>query len=325
MRALIVGAGAVGQVYGAALQRAGVEVCFYVKEKYADEARAGYTMYALNHGARRERFEGFGVRTTVAEVAGESWDQLWLATSATAIQGDWVEALVAATGDATIVCLQPGPESRARMEPMGGARLVMGLIAMVSYQAPLPREARFTEPGVAYWFPPGPSPFSGPEARVAPIVDALVRGGCPAKRGEDVAKGSVFAAALLQVHVAALDSVGWSWTRVAQGDTLALAAKALREAAVVGAKLTGARVPFWLGLVGPTLSKIVMAGARWYVPIDLPTYFAYHFTKVGDQTRANLDYWIKAGAEAGLETGALRALRGRMAPVAVFDEGADVG
>lgn len=325
MRALIVGAGAVGQVYGQALQRGGVDVSFYVKPKHAEEARAGFTMYPLNGGPTSIRFEGFGVFTTPEEVAAQPWDQLWLATSATAIQGDWVEALVAATGDATVVCLQPGPESIARLGPVVGDRMVMGIIPMISYQAPLPREARFTTPGVAFWYFPSATPLAGPEARVAPIVDALVRGGCPARRSPPLDGASVFGAALLQVHVAALDSVGWSWTRVKAGDTLALAAKAWREGAAVGAHVTGGKVPWWAGLIGPLVSKIAMAGARWYIPLDVPTYFAYHFTKVGDQTRANLDFWIRSGREAGLPVAALTALRGRMAPEATFDPAADLG
>lgn len=325
MRALIVGAGAVGQVYGLALQRAGVDVSFYVKPAYVEEARAGYTLYALNGGPTTIRFEGFGVLSTPEEVAAAPWDQLWLATSATAIQGAWVEALVAATGDATVVCLQPGPESVARLKPVVGERMVMGIIAMVSYQAPLPRETRFTVPGVAFWFPPTGSPFAGPDARVAPVVDALVRGGCPARRSPPLAATSVFGAALLQVHVAALDAVGWSWTRVTQGDTLALAARAWREAAAVGALVTGGKVPFWAALVGPLASKIAMAGARRLIPLDLPTYFAYHFTKVGDQTRANLDYWISRGDDGGLPVSSLKELRSRMATVATFDPTVDLG
>ena len=47
-RVLLVGAGAVGQVYGKYLQAAGCEISFLVKEKYADEARRGFTLY--DHG-----------------------------------------------------------------------------------------------------------------------------------------------------------------------------------------------------------------------------------------------------------------------------------
>ncbi len=319
MKALIVGAGAVGQVYGQALQRAGVDVSFYVKPKHVDEAKQGFRMYPLNGKREPFRFEGFGVVTTPEEVRAQKWDQLWLAVSATAIMADWLPALIEATGDATVVCLQPGPESKARIGPLAGDRLVYGIIAMIAYQAPLPGEARFTEPGIAYWYPPGGSPFSGPDARCKPIVEALAKGGCPASQQVSLDANASFGGALLQVHVAALDSAGWSWTAVKRDDTLPLAKRAWREAAVIAANLLGTKPPWWTDLVGPFGAKLAMVAAPLLIPIDVQTYFGYHFTKVGDQTRANLDHWIVTGQKAGLPVGALSELRGRMRPVAAFD------
>lgn len=319
MKVLIVGAGAVGQVYGQALQRAGVDVSFYVKPKHADEAKAGYRMYPLNGKREPIRFEGFGVVTTPEEVRAQQWDQLWLAVSATAIMADWLPELIAATGDATVVCLQPGAESKARIAPLAGDRLVYGIIAMIAYQAPLPGESRFTEHGVAFWFPPGGSPFAGPDARVKPIVDALTGGGCPAAQKADLDRDASFGGALLQVHVAALDSAGWSWTAVKKDDTLPLAKRAWREAAAIAAHHLGTKPPWWTGLVGPMVSRLAMFAAPLLIPIDVPTYFGYHFTKVGDQTRANLDHWIATGRAASLPVEALAELRGRMRPVASFD------
>ena len=48
MKVLIIGAGAVGQVYGRHLALGGAEVSFYVKDKYADYARKGFTFYTLS-------------------------------------------------------------------------------------------------------------------------------------------------------------------------------------------------------------------------------------------------------------------------------------
>ena len=48
MNVLIVGAGAVGQVYGRHLALGGAHVHYFVREKYADECRRGFTFYPLN-------------------------------------------------------------------------------------------------------------------------------------------------------------------------------------------------------------------------------------------------------------------------------------
>ncbi|HEU4731437.1 MAG TPA: hypothetical protein VFT22_26265 [Kofleriaceae bacterium] len=59
-------------------------------------------------------------------------------------------------------------------------RIIDGMIGFLAYHAPLPGETRFAEPGVAYWFPPAPSPFSG--ERAGALIAALRRGKLPARR-----------------------------------------------------------------------------------------------------------------------------------------------
>lgn len=326
MRILIVGAGAVGQVYGQALQRGGAEVSFFVKPKYADEARAGFRMYQVWRGRHEaRRFEGFGVVTEVAEVAARPWDQVWFAVAGPAIEGTWVEELVAAAPGATIVSLQPGAEAKARMRPVAGDRLVMGVIAFIAWQAPLPGEARFTEPGVAFWYPPGPSPFSGPRERVAPVVETLRAGGCPARAVPEMESATVFGTALLQIHVAALDAVRWSWPRARSSDVLPLAKRAWREAVAIGARTSGERAPLWAPFIGPWGVRFVMGLAPRILPMDVPTYFGYHFTKVGEQTRKHLDLHIREGTRLGLPVTALTELRTRMGDQATFDPAETLG
>ena len=86
LRILLIGAGAVGQVYGRHLQLGGAEVAFYVKPKYADEARAGYRMYPLNQGRDVPAvvWKDFGVRTDLPATLAQGWDQVWLCVSTTA-------------------------------------------------------------------------------------------------------------------------------------------------------------------------------------------------------------------------------------------------
>lgn len=306
MRVLVVGAGAVGQVYGRHLQRGGAELTFFVKPKYAEEARAGFTVYPLNEGTEPVGFDGFEVVTTAVEVAAGTWDQVWLSVSSPALKGPWLPELLAAAGEATLIMLQPGLEDRdLLLSHWPEERLVTGLIAFIAYQAPMPGEARFTEPGVAYWFPPmGPSPFGGLDA--GRVVDALTAGGCPAVRKTEVARQAAWPSASLNLHVAALESVGWSWDAARQGDTLALASRAAQQAmAVAGAQL-GQSVPLgWRLGVRPSMARVLMALAPRVIPLDIETYLGVHFTKVGEQTRQNLGRYIDRGKDLGLEVGAL--------------------
>ncbi len=307
----MVGAGAVGQVFGRHLQSGGAEVTFFVKETHRHEAERGFDLYPLNRRARTpERFAGFSVVTAAAEVAARRFDHVFLTVSSPALRGEWLGELLRAAGDATVVLLQPGFEDRALVAAAGVTpdRLVSGLIAFVSYAAPLPGET-FPSPGMAYWFPPGaPSRFSGPTDRTSAVVQLLRRGGLPAKRHPDVPRVAAFPTAILTAYVAALERAGWSMSALVRGPELALAARGAREALSVLAS-SGARAPLLPRLL---TSTFVLRLATWLLkrlaPFPLEAYLARHFTKVREQTRLLLSALVARGRAAGLDVAVLERL-----------------
>jgi 2-dehydropantoate 2-reductase len=317
MRALVVGAGAVGQVFGYHLHLGGAEVAFLVKPKHADACRRGFTLYPLNRRRRAEprRFDGAGVVTRDDEVAAGRWDQVYLTMSSTALRGGWLPGLARASGDATVIALQPGLEDRAVvLEHVAEERLVTGLISLIAYAAPLPGETRFAEPGNAYWFLPlSPSPFSGPRARVDAVVAALRAGGMPARRHPDVPGFAGFPSAILTPYLVALEASGWSLDRL--GENAGAAGRAAREAlAAVASRPEAGRRPPLLGLAARPL--VVRAGlwlGRKVIPLDLETYFREHFTKVGDQTRLMMSQYIDLARSKGLPSASLESLIGTVA------------
>ena len=216
-RVLVVGAGAVGQVYARHAQLGGADVTFFVRDKYREQVARGLTMYPLNRRRKRRgepvRFEGFGVVSRADEVAADRFNQVYLTVSSPALRGPWLGELMAATGDATIVALQPGREDRDTIVAAGVPieRVVLGMIALISYVAPLPGETRFPEPGMAYWFPPmSKAPFSGAPERTAAVVALMRRGKLPAKRHADVPHAVAFPSAIMMAYLVALENAGWS-------------------------------------------------------------------------------------------------------------------
>jgi hypothetical protein len=320
VRVLIVGAGAVGQVYGRHLQAGGAAVSFFVREKYRAAAESGFTVYPLNRRDRSkpERFEGFGVTTTLDEVRATAWDQVWLAVSSPALRQPWLAELVDAAPGAVFVGLTPGVDDRDLLLTLVPAdRLVQGLISLISYQAPLPGEARFSTPGMAWWFPPfGPSPFAGPDQHVTAIVSALRKGGQPAKRTTGLAEQASLASATLMPILLALESVDWSWSALRSSDALALATAGSREAITVTAARLGRPPPPTVHVMRPSFLRLLMAAAPIVVPLDLETYLAWHFTKVGAQTRMYARRYLELAADQGRATPALEALISRIAPEA---------
>jgi 2-dehydropantoate 2-reductase len=312
-RVLLVGAGAIGQVYGRFLQAGGCELSFLVKEKYAEEARRGFTLYEpglFDRSPAPRLFSGFGVHVSIEEVASQRWDQVWLCVSSTAMRaGGWVDELARATGEATWVTLQPAIDDRdwllRRIPP---ERLVSGVVPFLSFHAPLKPGDPFPSPGTAVWFPPlAAGLFSGPQDRLDGVLRVLRAGRYPARRVRDAVRATAPASAVLTAFVVGLELAGWSFQRFLEPESLERTLGVAREAVRIAARRTQQSPSAILRLLRPTLFKLLLPTASRMVPFDLETYLRVHFTKVSDQTRLMVGEYIELGNKAGLPVEALRA------------------
>lgn len=314
-RILIVGAGAVGQVYGAHLQAGGAELVLYLKPRHVAAAAEGFLLRPL---AREKvaRLEPSPVVTSAAEAAAAGpFAQVWLCTSSTALAGDWLPELLAACGPAVVVCLQPGLDSQRRLEEhVPSERLVMGMISLVAYQSPLPAGEDPSLPeAVAYWFPPlSPSPFSG--ERREEVVAALRAGGCPAKTVPDAALPAALGSAFLMPHLVALELSDWRLSELRSSGRLAEASAASREALEIVRTEAGTRPSPLRLAMRPWLTGALVCAAPHLAPFPLEPYLAYHFSKVGDQTRAMMARYVELGRARGLSTAALEGLLAALPP-----------
>lgn len=318
LKTLLVGAGAVGLSYGWYLAKAGGDVAYLVKPRYAAELAGGATLYfPKKRGVREPRpfpsgTGGYRVLTTNDGVRGEVWDYVLLCVSATALRGDWLEPFLASLSpQTTLVMLTPGAEDLAYLAArFPRERIIAGLISLVAWQSPLPGEAAHP-PGVAVWFPPLTKlPFWGDPARTAPLVAALEAGGAPARAaGRTIRPGGPLASGILTTHVAALDGAGWTFAGLRKSPLRKLAAKAARQAMAVLAKLQGRRAPLTRGLVRAPLVGLGLRVAASRMPFDFEVYLRYHFTKVRDQTQFSLGELVRIGTERGLPVDAIETLR----------------
>ena len=304
-RVLLVGAGAVGQVFGKYLSASGCDLAFLVKEKHAPETRKGFTLYAwgLRGGVpRAEKLTGFDVHVTMREVAERHWDQVWLCVSSTALrEGDWVRELARATGEATWVMLQPALDDREwLLKWIPEERLVSGMIPFLSYTAPLEPGERISEPGTAFWFPPlARGLFSGPRERLGFVMRGLKAGGYPARETGDVRRAAAMASAVLTAGVEGLDAAGWSFERLLGREHLERMVSAAREAVQVAAWSTQGKASTVLPVLRPGLLRFLLPIARRATPMNLETYLRVHFTKVKEQTRQMTRTYIETGEERG--------------------------
>lgn len=141
---LLVGAGAVGQIYSYYLAKAGADVTFFAKPQHADAARGGFWLYRIpgfrlsGKGELRApiRVEACQVLTRLDEVAAKRWDLIFLCVSSPALRSGWFPEFARAVGsEATFVLFQLGLDDReyaaAHVAP---ERLVSGCFTKVGDQ-----------------------------------------------------------------------------------------------------------------------------------------------------------------------------------------------
>lgn len=307
MRVVVVGAGAVGRVYGRHLQAGGAEVIFRVRRPEA--VRRPFLIYPLNDGDP-VRYDAPVVGTD-AEVAAFRPDYAVLAVPSDALRGEWLAPFLAACGDATVVALQPGVEEASVIHAAkADVKLARGVITLIAYQAPLPGETRFAEPGVAVWVPPMvAAPLAGPG--VAPLAEVLRRGRMRVRVAGDLARESAYGALVFAVNVTALNAVGWSFAALKTSDVSEVAALALREATAITERRTGLRPPWFVRLLRPWVVRSLLALGERTLPLPLETYVRVHFTKVEPQTRMHLALAVEHGRTTGQPTTAIETLLAR--------------
>ncbi|MEM9069739.1 MAG: 2-dehydropantoate 2-reductase [Myxococcota bacterium] len=307
-RTLLVGAGAVGQVYGYHLAQAGAHTSLLVRPKYADDCRKGLRLYEMKgkRGRIAHLFQPDEVFTSVADAAARDFDQIWLCLSTAALEraleDDLAELL---QGSAKIIALQPGTHVPALLAPFVGDRMIDGGINMVAYQAPLVA-GEVPEPGVAYYLPSA-SPFSGEGAEG--VAQLLRAGGCPAKVEPNTRALMAYGTATLNPLITALQGAGWSLAEMRKGRWAKLGAAACAEARAITEAAIGTPPPTALSFLGSGAVRIAATFFPYVAPFELEIYLRYHFTKVQQQTRLLLDRYLQDGERLGVETPSLRELR----------------
>lgn len=299
-RIVVVGAGAVGSVYGLHLQRGGAHLTFVVRPRHADEVKAGIRLW---RGEHEERLVPDAVVTDLEALSGTPMDQVWLAVPTTGLDDTTLSTIAAVTGDALVVDLSPSVDGRP-LRALGRQRLVDGLVTFIAYQSPLPEvpEEAGRAPGIAWWLPPlAPTLLSGPRATAAASV--LEAGRMPVKVVKDVQVPRAVGGAILQSVIATLEISGWS-LRACRARIDGAAGEAVE---VMARRLRARALPLSL-LASPIVLRTLLLLAPRLAPLPLEAYLKFQFTKVGAQSRAAMRGYLAAADDAGLPAPHLRAL-----------------
>lgn len=314
--ALIVGAGAVGQVYGHYLQRGGASVSYFVKEQYKEECEKGFTLYRCRRSGlgSAEYFKADAIFTEFAELKGLQFDQVWLTVPSTALRGEWLTKLRDVIGDATVVMLQPDLDDRDYvMSVFPPEQVVCGVVNFISYQTPLPDLPDYhpdaDKQGVAYLLlPMMTADFSGSPERVPEVAEAMASGRFNVKVEKDASRVYADRSAWMIPLVASLELENWSFKRLLNGHSLDLAVDAGKEALHIVAAKFGKSQNWTERLFSLFWVKMAVPVIRFLSPMDVESFVKFHFVKTAPQTRLMLKTFIDEGHKLGQPTEHLEEL-----------------
>ncbi len=297
MNVLVVGAGAVGQVYGYHLAMGGADVTFYIKGQHAAELDRGFDLYQLSlfgkilkGRTRHHHFKQFSYISDTTELRQQSYDYIINTVSSTALRSGWWEAFKDASGDAYVVSLQPAlDDAEFILKTLPKKRFIRGLIQFFSYQSPLPGS---NEPeGVHYLLPPVAGLFEGEAGSATNLIQALKSGGLNAQHRENLNFYSSSLSSITIPLTAALEVSDWRISRLFEHENLQLGLDASREANQAIALTLGGK-PVSSRLLKEWLVRLLLRIAPFVSPFNVEAYMKFHFSKVGDQTRLMLEQFI---------------------------------
>ncbi len=283
------------------LRQGGAEVAFFVKQKHAAEARAGFALYPLKFGRRQprlQRLEGVPVFTDWSDAGKETWDWVVLALPPPALRAPgFAEGLAkVAAGKTQVVAMMLGLRDAEWLEQaIGPGRLSSGAINLLSFTVPL-GWLKPEQPGTAYFLPPGPTfGLSGLDpAALGELAQVCRRGGVAASVSAQ--SGARLPDAVLFALVSALELVGWKFSGLAGGKALRLGLDAAGEREAIKEASGAGPNPWALKLIAPWMLRLVLAIVRAMAPLPLEDFLRVHFTKVSLQFEEERQRLI---AEAG--------------------------
>lgn len=320
MNILIVGAGAVGLVYGHHFANAGHQVTFLVKEKYQTllnqekkkhhNNSSGVPLYHLNTDKKLLRPQYFNQFDTITEWHQiQDIDVIALAISSNALRQLPRSAInnMIQRDQSKLLMLQPSATDFEYLnEEISAETIFQGMISLISYQTD-DVNRQIKPAGTAYYLPPMPMPISASFDRekvttrtateanqhLQTIVSLFNNSGISAKAVKSAINESRLPSAFLMTFLCALEAADWQFKRLRKTPLLlrklGAAQRALLPQQLAGNSLIakGKRLSltFLMALLlRPFLYKFLLRIAPWCVPLPLEAYLKKHFLKVRAQT-----------------------------------------
>jgi hypothetical protein len=317
MKVLIVGCGAVGQVYGLALQKAGVTLGLLDQPATAQKLKqareqGGLPLFQVSHKHRKDpipyRLRDFQVIEDALESRHFAPDQIWFTTPSQVYYSDWFHDFLRQVPSKRVVCFSP-EGSRPEFFTEGlGDRVIFGGTTFMAWQSDLGGGGGRPE-GVNYWQSPLGIPLAGTQDACREVAKLLKPAGFRVTVNKPGSHSQASVTAVMTAFVAGLELSGWSLRVYRKSPWLKCAAGACQEAVLGQLPKAGA-------LTKALLSSPVFTGcfslAAFLMPplfpFDLEKYLKFHYTKTREQSVVLLNLFMKDGINHGLKVTNIQSL-----------------
>lgn len=331
MKILIVGCGAVGQVYGLALQNSGVELGLLDRAANAEKLlhareQGGLPLFQVTFAHRKNpvlhRLKDYKVFADVPESLRFKPDQIWFTVPSQVYYSDWFRVFLRQAPAARVVCFTPEGRRSEFFEQGSGDQIVFGGTTFMAWQGSL-ENGTGTSEGIHFWRPPLAIPLSGTQDASGEIARVLKRSGFKVALGNSDSRSQAAMTAVMTAFVAGLELSGWTLRDYHKSPWLRRAAGAGNEA-VMGQL---ARI----SIIGRALLSIPILSACFTLaafllpllfPFDLQQYLKFHYTKTREQTLKLLEIYMKDSAGRGMPVGDIQMLVSGMQGAAEMISGA---
>lgn len=312
-KVLIIGAGAVGLVYGYLLSKTGASITFLVKENQIEQLRSGVTLFNINADKTYSSPLSYSNLHLITALPEKSdFDMVLFCISSVALQTfDFGSLKNNIANNTSLVCLQPGLHDYSKIAAsFSSDRIVEGQISVISFALPLTGEATAANQ-YAFWFPPFASMlFVGSKDRVSEISNLFKQAGIATKKLYSRNHKPVFSSTFLVALTTVLALNKWSFSALRKNEThIRLICQLMKEIATALASYHNKKMPFGLSIIGtPWVLKLLLRFLPSLVPFDLETFIKNHFTKVKQQTDLHLNNYYQVGKKEKIATEALELL-----------------
>lgn len=309
MKVIIVGCGAVGQVYGLALQNAGVTLGFLDKPATAEKIlrereKGGLLLFQVPNKRNSDpipyRIKDYQVITSTEEARQFAPDQIWFTTPSQVYYSDWFHEFLQLVPSKRVVCFTPeGRRPEFSIDKLGD-RVVFGGTTFMAWQGDLDGSGGKPD-GINFWQSPLGIPLAGSEDACLEVARLLKPAGFRVMLDKPGSQSQVAVTAVMTAFVAGLELSDWSLSKYRKSPWLRVAANACREAVFGQLSKPGLFTRLLLSSAVLTalffLTTLLMPVL---FPFDVQKYLKFHYTKTHKQTLLLLDLFLKDSRNRGI-------------------------